>query len=647
MAIFPSVNLISPAPGSHVHELPGSVAISYQLSVPEPLSTNIYLFFNGFPMTQYTQEWQPGTVYGYVPYYWTMSYGVYNVTAQMTWMGGSHNYSWSFTWQQDPGISYNYPGQGMILPSSPSHVEAVMFLGRPHVDINNISVSVDGTYYPYYLGMLDENEAFIGANLSSSLEPGSHNVRIVVSTSLGDMEADWEFTIDALVQRQYNQDFRMFVPGAWTCSKDVEMGGMMADIVATGPALNDVLTNVNVMSFINWTMLENSSSMLQVADSIVAALQSSGVRCGMMESPKIVELSGHMAVQYSIQWYDLPIIQRQVILINQDSHRFWVMTFTVNDGQYFWLGELFDAMESSFTLLSGANHTLLTEYDYWGEFTIPIPDTWNTAENITLFSGSYVDLTAWGPILDDYRAGLVVMSERNSSASGDRAFLGAQVQEAVEILTGHGVGVTLREEVYTNVSGKPAVIFMLDLVDPLITEKVMVLVDEESHTVWVVACASSISTFDLFESDFDSIITGMVVHPRVEDRPPSAPSGLHLVAGDGSVTINWTMPEDYGTANITGYEVYRGNSSGSLAQIASLSKNVTTYIDTELQNSQVYYYQVRAVSSAGQGNFTEVVAATPNSAATFSIDTYVLIAIVAMIAIAGIGAGALIMRRKR
>ncbi len=664
--IRPELNLTTPAAGSQVTELPWTVAVSYQLSVPEPISYNISLFFNGIPMTESTDQWQPGKVFGYYPYV-NAEYGEYTVSANMSWPGGSHNYSWTFTWQMGQYLSSVYPGPGSILPDSPDYVSADLFMGRPAATVNDAEVTIDGVQYPHAIFMVDGNNAYINANLSTPFQPGPHSVHVSVSTSLGDLSTDWDFTIDSLVSRQYRQDFSILLPATWTYSKDVEVGGAMVDLYAVGPELYGVTTNLIVHSGSNWTMTENSTALLALQASVIEGLQAAGVSVGTMESPKIIGLSGHMAVQYSTQWYSSSIVQRQVILVNQESHRYWIMTFTIKDGQYFWLSSLFDAMENSFTLLPGGNQTEMVDYHYWDEFSIPVPDTWTTKENQTV-SGHFVKLVVLGPVLDGFQVNFAVVSGRNDSVRGDRSYLEGQVLDAIQNLADAGVDTRLNGDInFTTVSGMPAVMFALDWLGQPITSKFILLVDEGGHTIWSIICASPRTSYGLLESAFEKILTGVVIAPIPEQRQPGTPTGLCLVAGDGQITLNWTAPGDTGTSNITCYEVYRGTASGSLVKVMTLEAGMTNCTDPSLQNGTVYYYSVRAVNAAGLGNLTDVVAATPmapeqsgeepdanvgdqdnmNSRVdVFTTENLLLIGGAAFVAIGSVG-GIALMRRKR
>ena len=76
------------------------------------------------------------------------------------------------------------------------------------------------------------------------------------------------------------------------------------------------------------------------------------------------------------------------------------------------------------------------------------------------------------------------------------------------------------------------------------------------------------------------------------------------------VGVKLTAPTDDGGASVTNYQVFRGTSSGSLVLVATLG-NVLTWNNTGLTNGVTYWYQVAAVNSAGPGDPSGAVSATP------------------------------------
>src|SRR5450631_2269063 len=81
---------------------------------------------------------------------------------------------------------------------------------------------------------------------------------------------------------------------------------------------------------------------------------------------------------------------------------------------------------------------------------------------------------------------------------------------------------------------------------------------------------------------------------------PTAPQSLAATAGSGSVALSWSAPVSDGGAAITGYNVYRGTTSGG-ESATPVATNVSTrsFTDAGLTNGTTYYYKVAAVNAVG------------------------------------------------
>jgi hypothetical protein len=66
-------------------------------------------------------------------------------------------------------------------------------------------------------------------------------------------------------------------------------------------------------------------------------------------------------------------------------------------------------------------------------------------------------------------------------------------------------------------------------------------------------------------------------------------------SGTHSVSLAWHAST---SANVVGYNVYRGTTSGNYGLLNSMN-STTRYTDTTVQNGQTYFYVVTAVDSAG------------------------------------------------
>jgi fibronectin type 3 domain-containing protein len=78
--------------------------------------------------------------------------------------------------------------------------------------------------------------------------------------------------------------------------------------------------------------------------------------------------------------------------------------------------------------------------------------------------------------------------------------------------------------------------------------------------------------------------------------PPSAPDDIELEAGhDNSITISWEA-----SPGATSYRIYRGTAEGGEGNTPIATVTTTSYKDTGLSTTPIYYYQVTAVNGDGE-----------------------------------------------
>jgi PKD repeat protein len=99
----------------------------------------------------------------------------------------------------------------------------------------------------------------------------------------------------------------------------------------------------------------------------------------------------------------------------------------------------------------------------------------------------------------------------------------------------------------------------------------------------------------------------------VEPAPPANPQAVSAVKGAGGVLVSWLEPDNGGDPAlypITGYNIYRGTSTGAEAFLAHVTNDAThkntKYLDTTtLPTVSNYFYHVAAVNNIGESGFCE------------------------------------------
>ncbi|ORU91840.1 MAG: hypothetical protein A6F72_03685 [Cycloclasticus sp. symbiont of Poecilosclerida sp. N] len=99
---------------------------------------------------------------------------------------------------------------------------------------------------------------------------------------------------------------------------------------------------------------------------------------------------------------------------------------------------------------------------------------------------------------------------------------------------------------------------------------------------------------------------------------PGQVTGLQVYALDEqSLKLEWESPLEIGDSTLTAYQVERatdlGFSIGVNTMVVPVQSLATTYIDTSLTAGVAYFYRVRAINTNGDGAYSVIESATPNS----------------------------------
>jgi fibronectin type 3 domain-containing protein len=91
---------------------------------------------------------------------------------------------------------------------------------------------------------------------------------------------------------------------------------------------------------------------------------------------------------------------------------------------------------------------------------------------------------------------------------------------------------------------------------------------------------------------------------------PSPPQNLNIKYGNRYIILNWTTPLHDGGYAITGYNIYRSNTSDKLDFYKRIEK-VLSFNDTSVINGKTYFYSISAVNEVGESQFSKTVNETP------------------------------------
>ena len=105
-------------------------------------------------------------------------------------------------------------------------------------------------------------------------------------------------------------------------------------------------------------------------------------------------------------------------------------------------------------------------------------------------------------------------------------------------------------------------------------------------------------------SDYEVIIESTL-------NAPSPPENLSVSPGDKIAYLRWQSPANNGGSAITEFRIYRSQSTGNGALIASVSSNTFTYNDSNLTNGTAYYFYITAVNNKGESERSNQICVRP------------------------------------
>jgi hypothetical protein len=91
---------------------------------------------------------------------------------------------------------------------------------------------------------------------------------------------------------------------------------------------------------------------------------------------------------------------------------------------------------------------------------------------------------------------------------------------------------------------------------------------------------------------------------------PTAPTNLVASGANATMNLSWSAPSSNGGSAVTGYNVYRGTTTGTETLLKSVGATAS-YSDTAVTNGTTYYYEVSAVNGVGEGAKSAEASATP------------------------------------
>jgi hypothetical protein len=110
----------------------------------------------------------------------------------------------------------------------------------------------------------------------------------------------------------------------------------------------------------------------------------------------------------------------------------------------------------------------------------------------------------------------------------------------------------------------------------------------------------------------------------IDDMSPAEPRGVYSITGDTQVVIGWYPNQE---TDLDGYRIYSSlEESGKYVEIAEVGRNISSYIDNDVENGVTYFYAVSAFDVNGnESKLSPVIEDTPRpEGRNITLDDYLL-----------------------
>ncbi len=183
-------------------------------------------------------------------------------------------------------------------------------------------------------------------------EPGVYNITLTVKDVMGYVGHDWLIVnvrpIQLVMHENAPKGFRIGIHPEWhvEIDQEVEDAGI-ADLVAYGPYVNSVRTNVIVASETG-RVKETYTFLIEEAEEMIREISREVGTCDIVKSPEIIETAGSLAAVFEVQYLNVDIRQRIAIMVNETQSRMWAIIITTGLHYNETMSLTFDAIIESF-----------------------------------------------------------------------------------------------------------------------------------------------------------------------------------------------------------------------------------------------------------------------------------------------------------
>jgi hypothetical protein len=152
-------------------------------------------------------------------------------------------------------------------------------------------------------------------------------------------------------------DYQLMVPDNWTIKREASSGETNFSLKLTGPKVGDFHVTMLLQNGTDPSIQDDRAWLLSlVQNKFMPDLEAKGVEASVYEEARILSISNHITLVFSIKWTGLEnnmsLVQEIYYIVDESGHRYWMFTCEAPEDAYHTYAQIFDKVAQSFTPLS-------------------------------------------------------------------------------------------------------------------------------------------------------------------------------------------------------------------------------------------------------------------------------------------------------
>ncbi|MBI0584301.1 MAG: hypothetical protein ISF22_08755 [Methanomassiliicoccus sp.] len=152
-------------------------------------------------------------------------------------------------------------------------------------------------------------------------------------------------------------DYQMMVPDNWTIKRTAATVSEPASLKLTGPKVGDLHVTILLQNGTDGAVQDDRAVLIALVESqFLPDLRSQGIPAELFEDPRILSISNHTAIVFSIKWTDLAndisLVRQVYYIVDEGTHQYWKFTCEAPEEAYLAYQPIFDKVAQSFSLIS-------------------------------------------------------------------------------------------------------------------------------------------------------------------------------------------------------------------------------------------------------------------------------------------------------